>query len=137
MVRYGAALVAASLFAVALHAQAPAVKLDRVIGEVTAIDAAAKRITLKSDAGAVTAATVDDTTSYLRIPPGEKDLKKAAKITLPDVAVGDRAFVRGHMAEDQKSIAAVAVIIMTKSDLAQKHERDREEWKRRGMAGKR
>jgi hypothetical protein len=49
--------------------------------------------------------------------------------------VGDRAFVRGHMADDQKSIAAVAVIIMTKAELAQKHERDREEWKRRGMAG--
>src|SRR5690242_3394504 len=135
MVRYGVALVAATLWAAELHAQAPAAKLDRVIGEITAIDAGAKRITLKSDAGAVTAATVDDSTSYLRIPPGEKDLKKAAKITLPDVAVGDRAFVRGHMAEDQKSIAAVAVIIMTKSDLAQKHERDREEWKRRGMAG--
>ena len=135
MVPYVAALVAASLCAGVVYAQAPAAKLDRVIGEVRAIDAGAKRITLKSDAGAVTAATVDDSTSYLRIPPGEKDLKKAAKITLPDVAVGDRAFVRGHMAEDQKSIAAVAVIIMTKSDLAQKHERDREEWKRRGMAG--
>ena len=129
-----APLVAANLCAGA-YAQAPTAKLDRVIGEVMAIDAAGKRISLKSDAGAVTAATVDESTSYLRIPPGEKDLKKAAKITLPDVAVGDRAFVRGHMAEDQKSIAAVAVIIMTKSDLAQKHERDREEWKRRGMAG--
>jgi Cu/Ag efflux protein CusF len=39
------------------------------------------------------------------------------------------------MSDDQKSIAAVAVIIMTKAELAQKHERDREEWKRRGMAG--
>ena len=130
-----AALVAANLGAWAAYAQAPAAKLDRVIGEVTAIDSGAKRITLKSDAGVVTAATVDDNTDYLRVPPGEKDLKKAAKITLPDVAVGDRAFVRGHLAGDQKSIAAVAVIIMTKSDLAEKHERDREEWKRRGLAG--
>jgi hypothetical protein len=130
-----AALVTANLGAWAAYAQAPAAKLDRVIGEVTAIDSGAKRITLKSDAGVVTAATVDDNTDYLRVPPGEKDLKKAAKITLPDVAVGDRAFVRGHLAGDQKSIAAVAVIIMTKSDLAEKHERDREEWKRRGLAG--
>lgn len=129
-----ATLVAANLGAWVAHAQAPA-KMDRVIGEVTAIDAGAKRISLKSDAGVVTAATVDDNTDYLRVPPGEKDLKKAAKIALQDVAVGDRAFVRGHIAEDQKSIAAVAVIIMTKSDLAQKHDRDREEWKRRGLAG--
>lgn len=130
-----ATLLAANLGVWAAYAQAPAAKLDRVIGEVTAIDAGAKRISLKSDAGAAMAATVDDNTTYLRIPPGEKDLRQAAKIALPDVAVGDRAFVRGHMAEDQKSIAAVAVIIMTKSDLAQKHERDREEWKRRGLAG--
>src|SRR5216684_305282 len=130
-----ATLVAANLCAWVAQAQTPAAKLDRLIGEVTSIDAGAKRISLKSDAGAAMAATADDNTAYMRVPPGEKDLKKAAKIALSDVAVGDRAFVRGHMSEDQKSIAAVAVIIMTKSDLAQKHERDREEWKRRGMAG--
>jgi Cu/Ag efflux protein CusF len=122
----------ASLVSV-LDAQAP--KLDRVIGEVTAIDANAKQITVKLDTGAVVPATVDEKTRYLRIPPGEKDLKNAATIAFENLAVGDRAFVRGHMAEDQKSIAAVAVIIMTKAELAQKHERDREEWKRRGMAG--
>src|SRR6266852_3288811 len=130
-----ATLVAANLCAWVAQAQTPAAKLDRLIGEVTSIDAGAKRISLKSDAGAAMAATVDDNTAYMRVPPGEKDLKKAAKIALSDVAVGDRAFVRGHMSEDQKSIAAVAVIIMTKAELAQKHERDREEWKQRGMAG--
>src|SRR6476660_7731114 len=82
-----AMLAAANLCAWVADAQVPAAKLDRVIGEITAIDAGAKRITLKSDAGALTAATVDDNTTYLRIPPGEKDLKKAAKIALPDVAV--------------------------------------------------
>jgi Cu/Ag efflux protein CusF len=128
-----AALTALASLVSVLNAQAP--KLDRVIGEVTAIDANAKQITVKLDTGAVVPATVDEKTRYLRIPPGEKDLKNAATIAFENVAVGDRAFVRGHMAEDQKSIAAVAVIIMTKAELAQKHERDREEWKRRGMAG--
>lgn len=115
--------------------QAPAAKLDRVIGEVTAIDAGAKQLTVKSDAGAAVTANLDDKTLYLSIPPGEKDLKKAAHIAIENVSVGDRAFVRGHLAEDQKSIQAVAVIIMTKAELAQKQERDRDEWKRRGLAG--
>src|SRR5579859_4703173 len=115
------------------RAQAP--KLDRVIGEITAIDKGANQLSIKSDAGAVVTANLEEKTLYLRVPPGEKDLKKAARIALDNVAVGDRAFVRGHMAEDQKSIAAVAVIIMTKAELAQKQERDREEWKRRGLAG--
>ncbi len=116
-------------------AQNPAAKLDRVIGEVTTIDAGAKQIHVKSDAGTVVTAVVDDKTLYLRVPPGEKDLKKAARIALDNVAVGDRAFVRGHFSDDQKSIAAVAVIIMTKAELAQKQEHDRDEWKRRGVAG--
>src|SRR5690242_9152362 len=127
------ALAALASFVSVLDAQAP--KLDRVIGEVTAIDANAKQISVKLDSGAVVPATVDEKTRYLRIPPGEKDLKNATTIAFENVAVGDRAFVRGHMADDQKSIAAVAVIIMTKAELAQKHERDRDEWKRRGMAG--
>jgi hypothetical protein len=115
--------------------QAPAAKLDRVIGEVTALDAGAKQLTVKSDAGAAIIANLDEKTVYLSIPPGEKELKKAAHIALENVAVGDRAFVRGHIAGDQKSIQAVAVIIMTKAELAQKQERDRDEWKRRGLAG--
>src|SRR5580704_7251424 len=120
---------------VSAMAQNPAAKLDRVIGDITTINAGAKQISVKSDAGAVVTAVVDDKTVYLRVPPGEKDLKKAAHIALDNVAVGDRAFVRGHFADDQKSIAAVAVIIMTKAELAQKQEHDRDEWKRRSVAG--
>jgi len=128
-----AALAVLPSLVATVDAQAP--KLDRVIGEVTAIDANTKQISVKLDSGAVVPATVDEKTRYQRIPPGEKDLKNAATIALENIAVGDRALVRGHMTDDQKSIAAVAVIIMTKAELAQKNERDREEWKRRGMAG--
>jgi Cu/Ag efflux protein CusF len=128
----GAVWLAAIAFAQAQEAPA---KLDRVIGEVTAIDAAAKQLTVKTDAGAVVTAAADEKTVYLRVPPGEKDLKKATRIALEQTGVGDRVFVRGHMSADQKSIAAVAVMIMTKAELAQKHERDRAEWKQRGLAG--
>src|SRR5579872_2871359 len=122
-------------FANVAWSQAPA-KLDRVIGEIAAIDANDKHLSVKTDAGAVVTATVDEKTLYLRVPPGEKDLKKAAKIGLENLALGDRAFVRGHfVADDQKSIAAVAVIIMTKTELAQKAEHERQEWQHRGVAG--
>jgi Cu/Ag efflux protein CusF len=128
----GVVWFAAIVFAQAQEAPA---KLDRVIGEVTAIDAAAKQITVKTDAGAVVTAAADEKTLYLRVPPGEKDLKKATRIALEQTGVGDRVFVRGHLSADQKSITAVAVMIMTKAELAQKHERDRGEWKQRGLAG--
>lgn len=130
-----AARSALLVLACSAMAQTPEPKLDRVIGEVTAINAGANQISVKSDGGAVVTAAVNDKTLYLSVPPGEKDLKKAARIALTNVAVGDRAFVRGHFSEDQKSIQAVAVIIMTKAQLAQKQEHDREEWKQRSLAG--
>jgi hypothetical protein len=115
-------------------AQAPPA-LKSVIGEVTSIDGAGKQIKLKGDDGAVYTVTLSDSTSFLRIPPGEKDLKKAAKIAFSDVAVGDRALARGALEEDTKTVPARTIVIMTKGDLAQKHEHDRAEWQTRGVVG--
>ena len=109
--------------------------LERVIGEVTATSPTAKQIELKMDAGGTVTVILQDTTLYLRVPPGETDLKKAAKITPAEIGVGDRVYARGRLAEDQKSIPAVAVIVMTKADLAQTRERERAEWQKRAVAG--
>jgi hypothetical protein len=115
-------------------AQAPPA-LKSVIGEITLIDAGSKQIKLKSDDGAAYTITLNDGTSFLRIPPGEKDLKKASKIAFTDVMVGDRALARGPLEEDTKTVPARTVIIMTKGDLAQKHQHDQAEWQTRGVAG--
>jgi Cu/Ag efflux protein CusF len=109
--------------------------LKSLIGEVTAVDASAKQIKVKADDGALYTINLGDATSYLRIPPGEKDLKKATKIALADIAVGDRVLARGVLTEETKSVAARTVVDMTKADLAQKHDRDRAEWQKRGISG--
>jgi hypothetical protein len=115
-------------------AQAPPA-LKSVIGEVTSIDGPSKQLKLKGDDGASYTVTLSDSTSFLRIPPGEKDLKKAGKIAFSDVAVGDRALARGPLEEDTKTVPARTVIIMTKADLAQKHQHDQAEWQTRGVVG--
>lgn len=107
----------------------------RPIGVVTRIDTAAKRLTLKTDAGHELAVELQATTTFVRVPPGEKDLKNATKIAISDVGVGDRILVRGKIAEDQKSIPATAVIVMTKADITKKQAADRAEWQRRGVSG--
>jgi hypothetical protein len=109
--------------------------LKSVIGEVTSIDAASKQIKLKGDDGAAYTVTLSDTTSFLRIPPGEKDIKKASKIAFTDVMVGDRALARGPIEDDTKTVPARTLIIMTKADLAQKQKHDQAEWQTRGVAG--
>src|ERR1700722_18234539 len=121
---------AAALYCAVCCAQAPPA-LKQVIGEVTSIDAASKQIKLKGDDGTAYTVILGDSTSFLRVAPGEKDLKKATKIAFTDVMVGDRALAL----EKDSTLPARAIVIMTKGDLAQKHERDRAEWQRRGITG--
>jgi len=106
-----------------------------VIGEVTNIDTTAMTMTVKTDAGSLVNVTLAGNTSYMRLPPGEKTLDKATKITLAEVGVGDRVFARGKTSDDQKTVPARVLIVMTKADIAQKQERDRAEWRRRGILG--
>ena len=125
------------IFAITLAAQteAPKTQIGRVIGEVTAKDAGGKQLTVKADGGAAYSVALDERTRFMRGPPGEKDLKTAARITLDDVKVGDRVMARGTVNEDQKTVPAIAVIVMTKEDLAQKSQREQAEWQKRGVSG--
>src|SRR5579863_5325635 len=117
-------------FGAQARAQAPAA-LKSVVGEITSIDGANKQIKLKGDDGVAYTIILGDATSFLRVAPGEKDLKKASKIAFSDVMVGDRALAL----EKYSTVPARAVVIMTKGDLAQKHEQDRADWQKRGMVG--
>ncbi len=130
MMKVSAGLVAVVLYCAVCSAQAPPA-LKQVIGEVTSIDAAGKQIKLKGDDGTALSVILGDSTSFLRVAPGEKDLKKATKIAFADVMVGDRALAL----EKDSAAPARAVIIMTKADLAQKHQHDQAEWQTRGVAG--
>jgi hypothetical protein len=121
--------------ACALGAQSPAAQ-GRVIGEVTSAEAGSGKITLRSDQGRTVTVTPGEKIVYLRVPPGEKDLSKASRIQASEIHDGDRVLARGKMAENAESIEATAVIVMTRSDIAQKQERDRSEWQSRGVAGK-
>ncbi len=125
------------IFAITLAAQteAPKTQIGRVIGEVTAKDAGGKQLTVKADGGSAYTVVLDEKTRFMRVPPGEKDLKNAAKITVDEVKVGDRVMARGTVNEDQKTVPAIAVIVMTKEDLAQKNQREQAEWQKRGVSG--
>ncbi len=107
----------------------------RPLGIVKAIDAAKGQIILKTDAGPELTVSVQEATAFLRVPPGSTDLKSAIKVALADLAVGDRILARGRLSDDQQSLVASSVIVMTKADIAKKQEADRAEWRRRGVGG--
>jgi hypothetical protein len=105
----------------------------RPVGVVTKIQAGS--LTLHTDAGPDLLIQLGDGVSFLRVPPGATNLNTATKITMSDISAGDRVLVRGRVSEDQKSIVATAVIVMTKSDLASAREAERLDWQRRGIGG--
>jgi len=118
--------------------QAPepaAARLQRLLGEVTSADAAARRIHLKTDAGVLIEVVADDKTSFVRAQPGARDLAGATPVTLAEIAPGDRLLARGILSDDQKTLAARQVVVMSHADIAQKQEQDRAEWRRRGISG--
>ena len=105
------------------------------IGEVLSIDAAAKQVKVKTDKGEEVTIALEDRTSFLRMPPGEKDLAKAARIELKDISIGDRVLARTRPMDGGAMSPAASIILMTKSDLAEFHEKSRAEWEKRGTVG--
>ena len=113
----------------------PGITASRVIGEVKAIDASAKQLKLKTDAGSEVIVILSDATTYMRLTPGETNLANAAKIALSDVGEGDRVMATGKTADDHKSIPARSLVVMSKTDIAKKQEQERMEWRQRGILG--
>src|SRR5262245_59145986 len=108
----------------------------RLIGVILAIDPAAKRVTIKTDAGPEMTIVYDEATRFLRIAPGAKDLENAAPISAPEMTAGDRILARGRSSGDTGSFAATSIIVISKADLAKKHAAERAEWEKRGVGGR-
>jgi hypothetical protein len=113
----------------------PAITATRVFGKITEINAPAGEVTVKTDAGSVVSVKLSEKTSYERMPPGETDRTKAVAIGLTDIAVGDGVYVKGYVAEDRKSVPAQKVTVVSQSDIAKKQEKERLEWRQRGISG--
>jgi hypothetical protein len=119
-----------------VQAQTDAQKpVPRVIGEVGAVDTAGGMLTIKADGAESTKLKVSEQTRFLRVPEGEKDSKKWVPIALTDISPGDRVVARGRVGAEGQPMAATMVLVMTKGDLAQKHQQERSDWQKRGVSG--
>jgi hypothetical protein len=114
-------------------AQSGAPNPGRPVGTVKAI--AGDNVTVTTDAKAEVTVQVQDATKFLRLAPDQKDLRQATPVTFQDLQVGDRMLASGAASPDGKTVAARTIVIMKKADVAQKQERDIEEWNRHGVGG--
>jgi len=117
---------------------APAARPDRLVGEVTATDAATGALTVKTDDGRTLAVASDERTTYVRVAPGSTSLEGAAKITRADVGVGDRVLVLLRVGAEGSASPALArqVIVTSRAELAASRESQREAARRRMLMGR-
>jgi hypothetical protein len=110
---------------------------QHVLGTIVTVGPAPHEITVKEDkTGTAYTISLEKTRTLLKVEPGARDLKTAARITANDLAVGDRVDIRGYKAADTPaSIAAASVILMSARDLQQAHRAEMNEWRQRGIAG--
>lgn len=113
----------------------PNITAKYAVGEVKTVDATARQLTIKTDAGSMVTVSLSDKTTYKKLAPGETSLGSATDVTIADLGPGDRVMARGEVSADRKSVPASMVVVMTKSDLAKKAEAERAEWRRRGILG--
>jgi hypothetical protein len=134
-IRNSASLMAVALLAIAAlyvpmtWAQAPA----RFVGAVTAINGTT--LTVKTDAGQTYQVDVPASASIKRIAPGQKDLSTATAVQFSELAVGDRALIKLDPDAPAGTTQALQIVAMKQSDVAQKQQKDREDWQRRGVGG--
>src|SRR5215218_3532172 len=114
-------------------AQTPSMKRSYVPGDVTSIENG--KIVLQTKDGSLDV-TLSDKTEYKRVPPENPVLKAAVESTLSEIGVGDKIVVSGIFPEDKKTLPALSVYLMTKSDLAQRQAKDSEKWTTRGISGR-
>src|ERR1035438_9844102 len=124
--------VACSVHAVAAQTAAPR---EQVTGMVAGITTSANQFVLKTDKGeSVTVATTEKT-SVLHLPPGVTDPTKATKMTLGELASGDRVVAYYRGAAGDKSIQATTLVVRTGADLGEIAKAELADWKKRGTVG--
>jgi hypothetical protein len=107
--------------------------IAKSIGVIKAINGAA--LTLAPASGPEVAVTVQPTARILRLAPGDKDLKNATPLQLQDLQVGDTIRARGTGSVDGKSIAALEIVVITRSAVAAVTDQIRQDWQKRGLGG--
>lgn len=103
------------------------------IGAIKSING--NTIALAPDSGAEVTVTVQPNARLLRLVPGDKDLKNATAIQLQDLQVGDTIRARGQASSDGKSIAALEIIVITRSAVQAVSDQMRQDWQKRAVGG--
>ena len=114
-------------------AQTPPQRTPPALGTIKSISG--NTLTLATDSGTELTIQLPADVKAVRVPPGAKDLKEATPIQVSDLLPGDRILVRTKPGADGASLVASTIVAMSKSDIASRQQKEREEWQRHGIGG--
>jgi hypothetical protein len=129
------ALLLTAIPAYAQATQAASGPRNQAVGAVTAVNTESGHITLRSDKGEVLDIAVTPRTIILHLPPGVTDAQKGTRMTLGEIAVGDRVLAYYRGAAGEKAFDATSLVIRTKADLAEIANQELADWRKRGTVG--
>src|SRR5690348_11066747 len=124
----GIVCLAVCVLGALMSAQAPA---TRVMGTVKSVSGNTVVVTL--DSGTDTTITFAANARIVRATPGQTDLKSAPPIQVSEIQPGDRLVAKAQAGEGNALVATTA-LVMSKTDIAQKQQQERDSW-RRGVGG--
>lgn len=110
-----------------------AVKPTVIAGDVVSIGD--NKIVIGAKSGQIEAVLTDKTV-YKRVSAVNPSLQTATPAALSDISVGDKLTVSGILSPDGKSLPARSVYLMTKADISERHAKESEQWKTRGITGR-
>ena len=123
------ALLFLCLTSMVVGAQAP----SRFVGTVTAVNGTT--LTVKTDADGARQVAVPDSAVLKRVAPGQKDLSAAVDIHLADLETGDRVLIKLAPSAEGEPAQAAQIIAIKAADVAEKAQKEREDWQQRGVGG--
>ncbi|CAN5672137.1 hypothetical protein BH20ACI4_BH20ACI4_21050 [soil metagenome] len=103
------------------------------VGEVTAVENG--KIVMQTKDGTIDV-LVSDKTEFKKVPPDNLKLAAAVDSGFSEIGVGDKLLVKGDLSADKKSVPAVTIYLTTKSAIAEKQQKESEQWKTRGISGR-
>ena len=125
--------VACSVHALAAQGAAPA--RAQVAGTVASVAAPASQLVLKTDKGESITVTTTDKTVILRMPAGVTDVQKGTKMTVGELAAGDRVLAYYKGAAGDKTVQATSLVVRTSADLGEIAKQELADWRKRGTVG--
>jgi hypothetical protein len=107
----------------------------QVAGAVASVAASAGQFVLKTDKGDSIDVTTTDKTLILHMPAGVTDVTKGTKMTVGELATGDRVVAYYHGAPEDKAVTATSLVVRTTADLGEIAKAELADWKKRGTVG--